>query len=52
MSRLISSLIALAVALIGIHLLYIGYIRPDAALVIEIAKQAGQSAPRALSESA
>ena len=49
MSRLISSLIALAVAVIGIHLLYIGYIRPDAALVIEIAKQAGQSAPRALS---
>jgi biopolymer transport protein ExbB/TolQ len=49
MTRLIPSLVALAVAVIGIHLLYIGYIRPEAALAIEVAKQAGQSSPRALS---
>jgi biopolymer transport protein ExbB/TolQ len=49
MSRLISSLLALAVAIIGVHLLYIGYIRPEASFAIEAARQAGQSAPRALS---
>jgi biopolymer transport protein ExbB/TolQ len=48
MSKMIPSLLALAVAVIGLHFLYIGYIRPEAALAIEVAKQAGQSAPRDL----
>lgn len=46
MSRMIASLLALIVAVVAVHLLYIGYIRPEAALAIEAAKQAGQSAPR------
>ena len=33
---------------VAVHFLYIGHIRPEAALAIEAAKQAGQSAPRAL----
>jgi biopolymer transport protein ExbB/TolQ len=48
MSRTALSLLSLAFAVIAVHLLYIGYIRPEAALAIEIAKQAGQSAPRVI----
>ena len=48
MSRTVIGIISLAIAVVAIHLLYIGYIRPEAALAIEAAKQAGQSAPRVL----
>ena len=45
---MIPSLLALAFAVVGLHLLYFGYIRPEAFLALEVAKQAGQSAPRDL----
>ena len=48
MSKMIPSLLALVFAVVGLHLLYIGYIRPEAFLALEVAKQAGQSAPRDL----
>jgi len=48
MLRMIPSLVALAVSIISVHLIYIGYIRPDASLAIELARQAGQSSPRVL----
>jgi biopolymer transport protein ExbB/TolQ len=49
MSSVVRSLIALAIAIIGIHLIYVGVIRPDANLAIETAGLAGKSAPRDLS---
>jgi biopolymer transport protein ExbB/TolQ len=48
MAKMIPSLLALAFAIIGTHLLYIGYIRPEATLAIELSRQAGQSVPRDL----
>ena len=48
MAKMIPSLLALAFAIVGTHLLYIGYIRPEATLAIEISRQAGQSVPRDL----
>jgi biopolymer transport protein ExbB/TolQ len=45
---MIQSLIALVISMILIHLAYVGYLRPEASLVIEAAKQSGQSAPRDL----
>jgi len=48
MAQMVKSVLALIVAIVLIHLLYIGYIRPEAALAIEAAKQIGQSAPRDL----
>jgi biopolymer transport protein ExbB/TolQ len=48
MAKMIPSLLALAFAIVGTHLLYIGYIRPAATLAIEISRQAGQSVPRDL----
>ena len=48
MAKIIPSLLALAFAIVGTHLLYIGYIRPEATLAIEISRQAGQSVPRDL----
>lgn len=46
MTQMIKNFLALAVSIVCVHLLYIGYIRPKAALAIEAAQQAGQSAPR------
>jgi len=46
MTDMIKSMIALVVSAISVHLAYIGFVRPQAELIIEAAKQAGQSAPR------
>jgi len=48
MSEMIKSFIALIVSIMVVHLIYIGYVRPEADLVLELARQAGQSAPRDL----
>ena len=48
MSKTLISLLSLAFAVVAVHLLYIGYIRPEAALAIDVAQQAGQSAPRVI----
>ncbi len=48
MSDIIKSFIVLLVSIIAVHLAYIGYVRPEADLLIETARQAGQSAPREL----
>lgn len=40
------NVLVLVAALVIVHLVYIGLIRPQAELVIEAARQAGQSAPR------
>jgi biopolymer transport protein ExbB/TolQ len=48
MSDIVKSFIVLIVSIIVVHLTYIGYIRPEADLLLETARQAGQSAPRAL----
>jgi len=42
------NVLVLAGVFIAVHLVYIGLIRPQAELVIEAARQAGQSAPRNL----
>ncbi len=46
MSEMIKSLVVLIGSAISVHLSYIGYIRPQADLIIAQAKIAGQSAPR------
>ena len=46
MRPLITNLAVLVAAIVAVHLVYIGFIRPEAALVLDFAKQAGQSAPR------
>jgi len=48
MRNLIKSLGALAVSIVIIHMIYAGVIRPEAGVLLEVAKQAGQSAPRDL----
>ena len=48
MSDIVKSFIVLILSIIVVHLAYIGYIRPEADLMLETARQAGQSAPRAL----
>jgi len=48
MSDMIKSLIALVSSTITVHLIYISYIRPQAELVMQHAKEVGQSAPRDL----
>ncbi|NOR23133.1 MAG: MotA/TolQ/ExbB proton channel family protein [Desulforhopalus sp.] len=48
MSDIVKSFIVLMLSIIVVHLAYIGYIRPEADLMLETARQAGQSAPRAL----
>jgi biopolymer transport protein ExbB/TolQ len=48
MSDIVKSFIVLIVSIIVVHLTYIGYVRPEADLLLETARQAGQSAPRAL----
>ena len=48
MQNLYKNLFVLVLAIVAIHLTYIGFIRPQAELAIEAARQAGQSAPRDL----
>jgi len=48
MSSMVKSVIGLIVSIVVVHLTYIGYIQPEAQLVIESARNAGQSAPRDL----
>ena len=48
MPNVYKNLLVLVLAIIAIHLTYIGLIRPQAELAIETARQAGQSAPRDL----
>jgi len=48
MSEAIKSFIVLIISAILVHLAYIGYVRPEADLILEAARQAGQSAPRDL----
>ena len=48
MPNVYKNLLVLVLAIIAIHLTYIGFIRPQAELAIETAHQAGQSAPRDL----
>lgn len=43
---MIKSFIALIVAIIIVHMAYIGYIRPEASAIIEISQAQGLSAPR------
>jgi biopolymer transport protein ExbB/TolQ len=48
MSDIVRSLAVLIGCTIIVHLAYIGYVRPEADLLLETARQAGQSAPRDL----
>ena len=48
MSEAIKSFIVLIISAILVHLAYIGYVRPEADLILEATRQAGQSAPRDL----
>jgi biopolymer transport protein ExbB/TolQ len=48
MSDILKSFLVLIVSIVIVHLAYIGYIRPEADLLLENARQAGQSAPRNL----
>ncbi len=45
---MIRNLIALVVVVVAVHLAYIGFIRPEADLLMEASRAAGLSAPRAL----
>lgn len=46
MSDMVKSILVLLVSIIVVHLVYIGYVRPEADLLLETARQAGQAAPR------
>lgn len=46
MSSFVKNIILFSLSLILVHLTYIGFIRPQADLTIELARQANQSAPR------
>ena len=48
MSEIVKNFIALIISIIIVHLVYIGYIRPQAGILLEAARLAGQSAPRDL----
>jgi biopolymer transport protein ExbB/TolQ len=48
MSDIVKSFLVLLVSVVVVHLAYIGYVRPEADLLLETARQAGQSAPRDL----
>jgi biopolymer transport protein ExbB/TolQ len=48
MSDIVKNFIVLVLAIIVVHLVYIGYVRPEANLLIETARQSGVSAPRSL----
>lgn len=46
MSDMVKSVLVLLVSIIVVHLVYIGYVRPEADLLLETARRAGQAAPR------
>ena len=46
MSDMVKSVLVLLVSIIVVHLIYIGYVRPEADLLLETARRAGQTAPR------
>ena len=46
MSDVVKSFLVLIISVILVHLAYIGYVRPEAELILEAARQVGQSAPR------
>ena len=48
MSEIVKNFIALIISIIIVHLVYIGYIRPQAGILLDAARLAGQSAPRDL----
>ena len=48
MSDVIKSFLILIISVILVHLAYIGYVRPEAELILEAARQAGQSGSRDL----
>ena len=48
MAKSLSNILALVVSVVAVHVTYIGYIRPQASLILEASRQAGQSAPRHL----
>ncbi len=48
MSEIVKNFIVLIVSIIVVHFAYIGYVRPEADILLEAARQAGQSAPRDL----
>lgn len=48
MSDIIKSFVALLVSIIVVHLVYIGFVRPEADALLEAARQAGLAAPRNL----
>ena len=45
MSEIVKNFIVLIVSIIVVHFAYIGYVRPEADILLEAARQAGQSAP-------
>lgn len=48
MSDLVKNFLVLIASIIVVHLIYIGYVRPEANLLIETAQQAGKTVPREL----
>ncbi len=48
MTKTLSNILALVVSVVAVHVTYIGYIRPQASLILEASRQTGQSAPRHL----
>ncbi len=48
MSEIVKNFIALILSILLVHLVYIGYVRPQADVLLEAAKLAGLSAPRDL----
>ena len=45
---MIKNLIAFAVSLITVHMIYIGYVRPEAATLVAMAQESGQVVPRVM----
>lgn len=45
---MIKNIIAFAISLVTVHMIYIGYVRPEAATLIAIAQESGQVIPRAM----
>lgn len=48
MSDMIKNIVVLIVSIIVVHLVYLGYIRPEANILIEAAERAGETTPREL----
>ena len=46
MSKMVKSLLVLVSAVVLIHMMYAGFIRPQAELVVQLAREAGSSTPR------